>query len=63
MTYARVGQKKEPLISERLLPERYALPKKLECVSWVAAVESGFYTIDFFCDGNLIGSFSFQLKK
>ena len=26
-------------------------------------VESGFYTIDFFCDGNLIGSFPFQLKK
>lgn len=23
----------------------------------------GFYTIDFFCDGNLIGSFPFQLKK
>ena len=26
-------------------------------------VEDGFYTIDFFCDGNLIGSFPFQLKK
>jgi DNA gyrase/topoisomerase IV subunit A len=26
------------------------------------AVE-GFYTMDFFCDGNLIGSFPFQLKK
>ena len=26
-------------------------------------VLSGFYTIDFFCDGNLIGSFPFQLKK
>ena len=26
-------------------------------------VEGGFYTIDFFCDGNLIGSFPFQLKK
>lgn len=26
-------------------------------------IESGFYTIDFFCDGNLIGSFPFQLKK
>ena len=23
----------------------------------------GFYTIDFFCDGNLIGSFPFQVKK
>jgi hypothetical protein len=23
----------------------------------------GFYTIDFFCEGNLIGSFPFQLKK
>ena len=26
-------------------------------------VQSGFYTIDFFCEGNLIGSFPFQLKK
>lgn len=27
------------------------------------AVQSGYYTIDFFCDGNLIGSFPFQIKK
>ena len=27
------------------------------------SVQSGFYTIDFFCDGNLIGSFPFQIKK
>ena len=26
-------------------------------------VQAGFYTIDFFCDENLIGSFPFQLKK
>ena len=26
-------------------------------------IQSGFYTIDFFCDGNLIGSFPFQIKK
>ena len=26
-------------------------------------VQKGFYTIDFFCDGNLIGSFPFQVKK
>jgi myosin heavy subunit len=26
-------------------------------------IGKGFYTIDFFCDGNLIGSFPFQLKK
>jgi hypothetical protein len=26
-------------------------------------VQNGFYTIDFFCDGNLIGSFPFQIKK
>lgn len=26
-------------------------------------VQAGFYSIDFFCDGNLIGSFPFQLKK
>ncbi len=26
-------------------------------------VQSGFYTVDFCCDGNLIGSFPFQLKK
>ena len=25
--------------------------------------QAGFYTVDFFCDGNLIGSFPFQLKK
>ena len=25
--------------------------------------QKGFYTIDFFCDGNLIGSFPFQAKK
>lgn len=28
-----------------------------------AEIKSGYYTIDFFCDGNLIGSFPFQLKK
>lgn len=26
-------------------------------------VQKGFYTADFFCDGNLIGSFPFQIKK
>ncbi len=26
-------------------------------------VQQGFYTVDFFCEGNLIGSFPFQLKK
>lgn len=26
-------------------------------------IEKGFYTVDFFCEGNLIGSFPFQLKK
>ena len=26
-------------------------------------VQNGFYTIDFFCDGNLIGSFPFQIRK
>ena len=26
-------------------------------------VQKGYYTIDFFCDGNLIGSFPFQIKK
>ena len=26
-------------------------------------VLNGFYTIDFFCEGNLIGSFPFQIKK
>ena len=26
-------------------------------------VQKGFYTVDFFCDGNLIGSFPFQIKK
>lgn len=26
-------------------------------------VKKGFYTVDFFCEGNLIGSFPFQIKK
>lgn len=26
-------------------------------------IERGFYTIDFFCDGNLIGSFPLQIRK
>jgi len=26
-------------------------------------VERGFYNVDFFCDGNLIGSFPIQIKK
>ena len=26
-------------------------------------VQPGFYTVDFFCEGNLIGSFPFQLRK
>ena len=31
--------------------------------AWTEEVQTGFYSIDFFCDGNLIGSFPFQLKK
>lgn len=26
-------------------------------------VQQGFYSVDFFCDGNLIGSFPFQIRK
>ena len=26
-------------------------------------VQHGFYSVDFFCDGNLIGSFPFQIRK
>ena len=26
-------------------------------------IQKGYYSIDFFCDGNMIGSFPFQLKK
>jgi hypothetical protein len=33
------------------------------CYCPVTEVVAGFYTIDFFCEGNLIGSFPFQLKK
>ena len=33
------------------------------CYCPVDEVVAGFYTIDFFCEGNLIGSFPFQLKK
>ena len=33
------------------------------CYQACETAVDGFYTIDFFCDGNLIGSFPFQLKK
>ena len=33
------------------------------CYQALETAIDGFYTIDFFCDGNLIGSFPFQLKK
>ena len=33
------------------------------CYWPVEEVTDGFYNIDFFCDGNLIGSFPFQIKK
>lgn len=33
------------------------------CFCPIDEAKRGFYTIDFFCDGNLIGSFPFQLKK
>ena len=33
------------------------------CYWPVEEVAEGFYNIDFFCDGNLIGSFPFQIKK
>lgn len=33
------------------------------CYQAIDKAVDGFYTIDFFCDGNLIGSFPFQLKK
>lgn len=33
------------------------------CYAPVEEVIPGIYTVDFFCDGNLIGSFPFQVKK
>ena len=33
------------------------------CYCPIEEAKKGFYTVDFFCDGNLIGSFPFQLKK
>ena len=33
------------------------------CYAPVDEVIPGIYTVDFFCDGNLIGSFPFQIKK
>ena len=33
------------------------------CYCPVDEAQKGFYTVDFFCEGNLIGSFPFQLKK
>jgi len=33
------------------------------CYCPLESVKSGFYNVDFFCEGNLIGSFPFQIKK
>lgn len=33
------------------------------CYCPIEEAQKGFYTVDFFCEGNLIGSFPFQLKK
>ncbi len=33
------------------------------CFCPIEDVKKGFYTIDFFCDENLVGSFPFQIKK
>ena len=33
------------------------------CYCPIEEAKKGFYTVDFFCEGNLIGSFPFQLKK
>ena len=38
-------------------------PYEGTCYQPIGKAENGFYTIDFFCEGNLIGSFPFQLKK
>lgn len=67
-----IGEKEEQLFAFESEEIPYSLTQQIEytgeayagtCYQSIETVVGGFYTIDFFCDGNLIGSFPFQLKK
>ncbi len=67
-----IGEKEEQLFAFESEEIPYSLTQQIEytgeayagtCYQPIETVVGGFYTIDFFCDGNLIGSFPFQLKK
>ena len=67
-----LGEKEEQLFAFESGEIPYTLSQQVEytgeaypgtCYLPLEDVIDGFYTIDFFCDGNLIGSFPFQLKK
>ena len=67
-----IGEKEENVFPFESGEIPYSLTQQLEytgevyngtCFCPIEEVVNGFYTIDFFCEGNLIGSFPFQLKK
>ena len=67
-----IGEKEEQRFAFESEEIPYSLTQQIEytgeayegtCYQAIENVLGGFYTIDFFCDGNLIGSFPFQLKK
>lgn len=67
-----LGEDEEHLFAFESGEIPYSLTQQIEytgeayegsCFFPMHAVVEGFYTIDFFCEGNLIGSFPFQLKK
>ena len=67
-----IGEDEEHLFAFESDEIPYSLTQQIEytgeayegtCYQALGKAVDGFYTIDFFCDGNMIGSFPFQLKK
>ena len=67
-----LGEDEEHLFAFESDEIPYSLTQQIEytgeayegtCYQALEKAVDGFYTIDFFCDGNMIGSFPFQLKK
>jgi DNA gyrase/topoisomerase IV subunit A len=67
-----LGETEEQLFSFESGEIPYSLKQEIEytgeayegsCYQAIDKAVNGFYTIDFFCEGNLIGSFPFQVKK
>ena len=67
-----LGENEEHLFAFESDEIPYSLTQQIEytgeayegtCYQALGKAVDGFYTIDFFCDGNMIGSFPFQLKK